>query len=129
MIGIDIVEVSRIKKIIDAYGDKFLKKVFSAGEIKYSTVSPEMQYQRFAVRFAAKEAVVKALGTGFRTITWKDIEIVKNDMDKPLVKLSEKASTFCEQQGIKNIHVSLSHTRNYAVANVLLEKSYQGLSQ
>lgn len=122
MIGIDIVEVSRIKKMITRHGDRFLLKVFSSDEIDYSQASPAMMYQRFAVRFAAKEAVVKALGTGFREITWKDIEVHKDRLDKPVIRLSPRARQLCLEQGIVDVHISLSHTRTYAVAQALLEK-------
>ena len=124
MIGIDLVKVDRIQKLIEKYQDHFLNKIFSPIEIKYAeSASDTLRYERYAARFAAKEAIVKALGTGFRKITWKDIEIIKDSLDAPKVKLSKRAQNFCAQKQIQDIALSISHTHDYAVASALIIKN------
>lgn len=113
-IGVDIVEVRKVKSVIKKWGDGFLKKIFTRKEILYCN-SKRFPYIHFASRFAAKEAIAKALGTGFwrKGIKWTDFEITKSDNGKAEVKiLNEKL------KGIK-ILVSMSHCKEYAVANVI----------
>ena len=118
MIGIDIVEVERIRTLVDEYGDKFLKRLFTDREILYCNFSTRLRYQRFAVRFAAKEALIKAIGE--KAFAWTDVEIIKDDAGRPDFELYGKAALYASQQGIVDIYVSLSHTRSMAAAMVYL---------
>lgn len=121
MLGCDIVDINRIKKMIEKNGSHFLEKVFSKDEMEYADSSVPLRYQRYAVRFAAKEAIVKALRTGFRDITWKDVSVAKGELGEPIAVLSDKAQAYCETNNIKRIHISLSHTNDYAMATAMLE--------
>lgn len=118
-IGLDIVDVLRIRKAAEKWERKFLQKVFTLGEINYCLEKKE-SYQSLAARFAAKEALVKALGIGFQGVTWQDIEVKNDNLGKPCLILNGKAKEVAEQQGIKEIFLSLSHCQEYAVAQVIL---------
>jgi len=120
-IGIDIIEIERVENAISHYGDNFLNKVFTEKEIAYCTRQKKMGVHEFAVRFAAKEAYSKALGVGLRGlgrgkkgINWQDIEVSNDDLGKPFLIYKGKV--------LKKSHVSLSHSKNYAVAVVYVEK-------
>lgn len=117
-IGIDIIEIERIKKSVEKFGDSFLNKIFTETELKYS-LNKKSKYQHLAVRFAAKEAVVKALATesnyGFN---WKDIEIYNEKNGMPKVKLFGKLKTYTNNK--KDIKISMSHTENYAACFAIL---------
>lgn len=118
--GIDIVEVFRMKDAIDKWGMNFLTKVFTAKEIKYSTTK-RFAPQHFAARFAAKEAVVKAFGVARRfPINWTDIEIFNDGEGKPVILFSNDALKLKKQKNVDDVVVSMSHSKNYAVANVIL---------
>lgn len=110
-IGVDIIEIERIKNAVDRWGEAFLKYIFTAKEIKYAK-SRKFPVQHFAARFAAKEAVFKALGDKPK-VTWKDIEILNDKFGRPVC-------TFKDKKFKKKILVSLSHTQNYAVANAVI---------
>lgn len=121
-IGIDLVENDRLAKIIAKWGSKFLQRVFSEGEIKYCEkhVQAEINY---GARFAAKESFLKALGMGLGMgIKLKEIEVAHDKKGKPELILHGGAKAQIEQRNIGKIHLSLTHTRNYASAIVLLEK-------
>lgn len=112
-IGNDIIEVERIKKNLERYGHRFLDRVYTPKEQEYSLARKEPSIH-LAGRFAAKEAAVKALGTGFSEgISWLDVEILNDDKGKPIVYLSDKLNL-----AFKNplIHISISHCQNYATA-------------
>lgn len=112
-IGNDIIEIDRVRRSIDRYGDKFLNRLFSKREQEYCLRFKDSA-SRFAVRFAAKEAVVKALGTGFSgDIDWLDIEIMHTEVGKPYVHLSPKLNERFENPYFL---ISLSHSRDYASA-------------
>ncbi len=111
-IGIDIVEIDRIKKAVKRNGKNFINKVFTSSEIAYCKKLSGLRYFCLAARFAAKEAYTKAIGTGMVGITWKDIEVCNDRSGKPYLKIRGKKS--------KNVHVSLSHSENYAVASVII---------
>ena len=118
--GIDIVEVSRIQKAI-LKSDSFLKKVFTQKEIEYCETKKQRRYQSYAARFAAKEALLKALGTGWsQGIAWTDIETLNDKFGKPDLFLYGKAKEIFESYGLGNISVSLSHTKEIAVGSVVL---------
>jgi holo-[acyl-carrier protein] synthase len=121
-IGIDLVENDRIEKIISKWGQKFLNRVFSEGEIRYCGRHIQASIH-YGARFAAKEAFLKALGIGLgRGVKLREIEVVHNDQGKPDLSLHGEANLQIEEREIKRIHLSLTHTKNYATAIVLLEK-------
>ncbi len=120
-IGIDIVEINRIKKSEVKWGQRFLERVFTEGEIKYAMlhVSP---HTRLAARFAVKEAMSKAMGTGISNgITWKDTEVISTDSGRPEILLHGKLREKAASMGVTGIHVSISHDGDHAVAQVVLE--------
>lgn len=118
-VGIDIVEIRRIKNAIER-NDKFLEKIFTTSEIEYLK-SRNLRPEYIAGRFAAKEAVAKALGTGFRGFDFKDIEIERTTLGKPIVSLKGKAKLIAKKEGQFNIHLSISHGEDSAVAYAILE--------
>lgn len=121
--GIDITEVPRIQRLLTEYGERFLKRVFTSGEIRYCT-SKANAAERLAARFAAKEAGLKALGTGLRGgITWKDIEVVRRPEQRPQLTFSGRAAEIAAALGCKRTHLSLSHTADQAIAHVILESA------
>ncbi|HEX9975428.1 MAG TPA: holo-ACP synthase, partial [bacterium] len=121
-IGIDIIEVARIQKQIDTESNSFVKKIFTEKEIEYCETKIKNKAQNYAVRFAAKEAFFKALGTGWRDgFLWKDVEIDNDELGKPNILLSGKSKLFIQKNNILKIHVSLSHIKEIAVAVVILE--------
>ncbi|MCL0095904.1 holo-ACP synthase [Dehalococcoidia bacterium] len=117
--GIDIVEISRIGAAIDSWGDRFLKRIYTEGEIRYC----RGRLPQLAARFAGKEAVMKALGTGNRRVSWRDIEILPDRGGAPLVYLNGRARSRGDELGIDELAISLSHSREYAIASVVGGKS------
>lgn len=119
-IGTDIVDNERINSVLSKHGQRFIKKVFSSREAE--RLRGGGNAQRAASTFAAKEALVKALGTGFRYgISFGDIEVVRDRRGKPRINLSGRAAGFARKMGVKRIHLSLSHEKSHSVAVVLLE--------
>ncbi|WP_027308966.1 holo-ACP synthase [Caloramator sp. ALD01] len=114
-IGTDIIEISRIKKAVEKKG--FLERVYTKKELEYIKTKPT---ESAAGYFAAKEAVSKALGTGIKGFSFRDIEILKRD-GAPYVVLHRGAKKIAEEKDIKNIQLSISHCREYAVAYVVME--------
>ena len=124
--GIDIEEVARIEEVLTRHGRRFLERVFTAREIGYveQTRSP---CQRYAARFAAKEAGMKALGTGWgQGVGWLDLEVVNEDSGPPSLALHGRAAVIAGEIGCTVVHISLSHTRHLAVAQVIFEKQEAG---
>ncbi len=124
-IGTDLIETDRFTKKIQKNSSNFLTRLFSEKEIEYCRKGAliRTRAQCFAGRFVAKEAFLKALGTGLRNgLRWTDIEITNNSLGKPLIKLYNKAEQTVEDEHIRNIHVSISHVKNQASAIVILEK-------
>lgn len=120
--GIDIVEVFRMRDAINKWGDSFLTKVFTEREIKYSS-SKRFAPQHFAARFAAKEAVVKAFGVARKfPLNWTDIEVFNDEEGKPLISFSKDALKLKKRKKVDEVVVSISHSKNYAVANAILFK-------
>jgi len=118
-IGVDIIEIDRIREMIDRHGDSFLLKIFTDREIEYCR-SKKIPYQHFAARFAAKEALSKALATGWRgDFRWKDVEISNNEQGQPSITLYGKLSALI---GTDRVLLSLSHSDNSVVAFVVIEK-------
>ncbi len=121
-IGTDLVENDRLARIIARWGSKFLQRVFSEGEIKYCEKHVQVEIN-YGARFAAKESFLKALGMGLGMgIKLKEIEVVHDKQGKPELVLRGTAKAQIEKRNIGKIHLSLTHTRNYASAIVLLEK-------
>ncbi len=119
--GIDIAEVPRIAEAIQRHGQRFLKRVFTEGEIAYCD-SKANRIERYAARFAAKEAGMKALGTGWnRGVRWRDVEVCRQPGGRPTIAFHGKAAEFAAKLGTRNIALSLSHTAEQAIAQVILE--------
>ncbi len=119
--GLDIIEIERIKNSIDRFEGKFEERIFTSDEIGYCRARSN-PFPHFAGRFAAKEAVMKSLGTGMAEgIRWKDMEVLSLDSGKPELKLTGKSKDLAESKNIKHIHISISHDRNYAVAHAIAE--------
>ncbi|GAB5439820.1 MAG: hypothetical protein Fues2KO_01690 [Fuerstiella sp.] len=118
-IGTDIVEIDRVRGMIDRHGDSFLQRCFTPEEIAYADRHRDAAV-RFAGRWAAKEAVVKVLGTGFvKGITFHDIEILPLPSGQPRVQLTGGAARIAESNGIESVLITISHARNYATATAI----------
>jgi holo-[acyl-carrier protein] synthase len=119
--GIDITEVPRIAASIARYGQRFLDRVYTQDEIAYCQ-SKRNSAERFAARFAAKEAAMKAIGTGLRRgVTWHDVEVGHELGGRPTIVFSGKAAEFAAKLGSKRASLSISHTEEHAIAQVILE--------
>jgi len=117
-VGIDLVEIERIKRAIDNNG-KFLERVFTKEEITKGERKKD-RYQFYGAHFATKEAVMKALGTGWRKgVKWRDIQVIHNNDGKPEVKLVGKTKKIAKRLGIDKILISMSHTKKYAIAQAI----------
>ena len=119
-IGIDLVEVSRIRDLLERHGERFKQRTFTAGEIEYCDrcADPAMHY---AARFAAREAAAKALGTGFSDgVSWQEIEVKRADNGAPSLVFHGGASALAKNKGVSSALVSLSHTKETAAAQVVL---------
>jgi holo-[acyl-carrier protein] synthase len=119
-IGIDIIKIERMKKVVEKWGDKFLKRVFTDSEISYCYAKSN-PYLSLSVRFAAKEATIKAVGSGM-PVSFTDIEIVNADTGKPALRMSGRLQDFLNTRKIRKAHLSLSHEQEYGVASVILEQ-------
>ena len=113
--GIDIIEIYRIRDVVNKYGDRFLNRIYTTKELDYC----RGRAPQLASRFAAKEAVMKALGTGTRGVSWKDIEIIRYPGNAPIVNLHSSALKRAKQIGLNHLAISLSHSKEYAVASVV----------
>jgi holo-[acyl-carrier protein] synthase len=119
--GVDLCEVSRIKDAIGRHGRRFVERIFTEREIDYSE-SKANSFERFAARFAAKEAGMKALGTGWsRGVTWKDFEVANLSTGRPTLRLHGKAAEIAKELGVSHIALSLTHTKDQALAIVTFE--------
>jgi holo-[acyl-carrier protein] synthase len=119
--GVDICEVPRIRAAVERFGERFLRRVFTPEEARYCLAKPNAA-ERLAARFAAKEAGMKAIGTGLRHgITWRDVEVVRLPGQRPNLRFSGRAREFADRLGCKRVHLSLSHTKEQAIAYVILE--------
>jgi len=113
-IGVDIIEIDRVKSAVKKGGEKFLRRIYTSNEIKYSKLKKTFRFPELAARFAAKEAYSKAIGTGIVGISWNQIEIKNDKSGKPHLAVLGKIR--------ENVHVSLSHSLNYAVAMVVIDE-------
>jgi holo-[acyl-carrier protein] synthase len=120
--GIDIVETARIAKLIEAHGQHFLNRVFTPAEQQYCNASKKRSTEHYAGRFAAKEAVLKVLGTGWRgQIAWTDIEIIKDPSGQPHIHLTGECARLAGEKGITHWHLSISHIDTHATASAIGE--------
>jgi holo-[acyl-carrier protein] synthase len=120
--GVDIVEIDRIKHLLDRFGERFMRRTYSTTEREYCAERP-LPEQHYAARFAAKEAFVKAIGTGFtQRVIWRDISVVNEPSGQPTLVLNGRAKEIMDNLGATMSYVSLSHSKTHAVAVVVLEK-------
>lgn len=114
-VGVDIIEIERIEEAMARWGERFLHRIYTQGELHIC----RNRAPALALRFAAKEAVMKALGTGTKGVGWRDIEVLSNSDGKPLVYLHGRAQKKAADLGLGELAISLSHSRNYAIASVI----------
>ncbi|MDQ3314427.1 MAG: holo-ACP synthase [Verrucomicrobiota bacterium] len=120
-IGVDIVDCARIEHSLERFGERFLQRVFTQGEIAYCQ-SVKFPARHFAARFAAKEAVSKAFGTGIgKAMGWRDIDLHRHESGQPFIVLEAGAKQLATERGVSSLWVSLSHTDDHAVATVVIE--------
>ena len=120
-IGIDVAEVKRIRAVIESHGERFLRRVFTPDEVAYCEQFKN-KYERYAGRFAAKEAGMKALGTGWsRGVRWVDVEVVRQRGGRPTLELKGEARKIADGLGVKHVALSITHTVEQAIAQVIFE--------
>lgn len=119
--GVDLAEVARIRAAIERYGNRFVERIFTPAEIAYVERKAN-RYERYAGRFAAKEAGMKAIGTGWkRGVRWRDFEVANLPSGKPTLRLHGEAAKVAERLGVRAISLSLTHTAELGMAHVILE--------
>ena len=119
--GIDIAEVPRIRQSIERFANRFLQRIYTPGEIRYCDAKAN-RVERYAARFAAKEAAMKALGTGWsHGVRWRDCEVIRMPGGRPSITFHGRAGEIAARLGVKNASLSLSHTKDQAIAQVILE--------
>lgn len=116
--GVDIVEVDRLEAALSRWGEPLLARLFSPGEYRVMP-GPRSRGQFFAGRFAAKEAVLKALGVGLRGCRWRDVEVGRDNRGRPVVRLQGPLVALAAKKGVGSVHLSISHSRRYAVATAV----------
>ncbi len=120
-LGLDIAEIDRIEAAINRHGAPFLERLFTPAEVSYCE-RHKNRFERYAARFAAKEAAMKALGTGWsRGVRWRDIEVIREPSGKPTLQLAGVARQIANGLGVKNISLSITHSGNLALAHVIFE--------
>ncbi len=119
--GIDLIKIERIEKIIKKWGDNFTSRVFTLLEREYCEKKKGNKYQSYAGRFAAKEALLKALGLGLREANWKEIEIKNDELGQPIIDTSGKLKNIALAKGVSKYFITISHTKDYAIAQVIIE--------
>src|SRR6266545_6845750 len=119
--GVDLAEVGRIRDAIERYGDRFVQRIYTAAEIAYVERKAN-RFERYAGRFAAKEAGMKAIGTGWkRGVRWRDFEVANLPSGKPTLRLHGVAAEVASRLGVRAISLSLTHTAELGMAHVILE--------
>lgn len=119
--GVDLAEVNRIRDAIARYGQRFVRRIYTPIEIAYVERKAN-RFERYAARFAAKEAGMKAIGTGWRRgVTWQDFEVANLPSGRPTLKLRGRAAEIAAEMGIKSVSLSLTHTSELGMAHVILE--------
>lgn len=117
--GIDLVDFPRIEEMVERHGDRFVNRIFTPAEQEYSKANKNSM-EKLAGRFAAKEAILKLIGTGWRgKIAWTDIEVVNDDLGRPIVHLTGEVKKIAEKLGITQISISITHTANFAIASAV----------
>lgn len=120
-LGTDLIEIERVHQSLARFGKRFMDKVFTEGEIAYCQ-QKKQSAESFAARFAAKEAAAKALGTGIaRGISWREIEVRRNPGERPTLHLAGRAAERAEAMGVRRLQLSLTHSRDVAMAVVIAE--------
>jgi holo-[acyl-carrier protein] synthase len=119
--GIDLVKIERIEKIIKRWGDNFIFRIFTPLEREYCEKKKGNKFQSYAGKFAAKEALLKALGLGLREANWKEIEIKNDELGQPIIDTSGKLKNIASAKGVSKYFISISHTKEYAAAQVILD--------
>lgn len=118
--GVDLVDIARVAAIVDRHGIRFIERVFTREEQAYAEAAPRLRGERYAARFAAKEAVFKVLGTGWAGgVDWRDVEVARTGAGAPILRVTGHAAAVADRLGITGWHVSLSHTRELASASVI----------
>jgi len=119
--GVDLAEVRRIREAIERYGERFIHRIYTAGERAYVERKAN-KFERYAGRFAAKEAGMKAIGTGWkRGVRWQDFEVANLPSGRPTLRLHGVAAKVAERLGVQSIHLSITHTAELGMAHVILE--------
>ncbi|HTY61068.1 MAG TPA: holo-ACP synthase [Acidobacteriota bacterium] len=119
--GVDVVEIARIRSVLERLKDRFISRVFTPAEQKFCSEHRDPT-PHYAARFAAKEALFKAIGTGWaKGVTWLDVEVLRERQEAPILALHGEAQRLSESMGVHKVHVSLSHSDQWAVAIVILE--------
>lgn len=121
-IGLDLVKIERIRTLAERWRERFLERLYTEAERRYcfERASP---YASLAGRFAAKEAVLKAIGTGWSAgVSWQDIQVVNDGSGKPVAQVQGRAGALLQEAGVTDIHISLSHDADYAIAQVVLTR-------
>lgn len=118
--GIDLIEIARLGRMLDDHAERFLERCFTPREVQYAAAAPRKRLERLAGRFAAKEAILKALGTGWRDgIAWTDMEILPDPRGRPVLTLTGKAAELAGRAGISGWTLSISHTDTHAIASAI----------
>jgi holo-[acyl-carrier protein] synthase len=119
--GVDLAEVARIRDAVERYGQRFIGRIYTPGEIAYVERKAN-RYERYAGRFAAKEAGMKAIGTGWkRGVRWRDFEVANLPSGRPTLRLHGEAAKIAERMGVKSVQLSITHTAELGMAHVILE--------
>ena len=122
-LGTDLIEIERVQQSIDRFGERFMQRLFTPGEIAYCLRKKKRAAESFAARFAAKEAGAKALGTGIsRGISWKEIEVRREAGERPTLHLSGRAAERAAAMGVRRVQLSLTHSHALAMAVVVVEE-------
>jgi holo-[acyl-carrier protein] synthase len=121
-LGTDLIETRRVQESVDRFGERFLERIFTVGEIAYCQRKRKNAAESFAARFAAKEAAAKALGTGIsRGVSWKEFEVRREASGRPTLHMSGRAAELAAAMGVRRIQLSLTHSREFALAVVVVE--------
>ena len=119
--GIDLVKIERIEKIIKRWGNNFNSRIFTPLERDYCEKKKDNKYQSYAGKFAAKEALLKALGLGLRGANWKEVEIKNDELGQPIIDTFGKLKNIASTRGVNKYFITISHTKEYAISQVILE--------
>ena len=121
-VGVDLVDVAEVEQAMSHFGERYLARIYTPGELAYALAAPTEAARRLGARFAAKEAGMKALGTGWRRgIQWKDFEVVNLPSGRPTLLLHGEAEAIAKRAGVNSIQLSLTHTSKDALAHVIFE--------